>query len=360
MKRPDPGRRRTVAMALLASLAPALGGCAAPGYYAQAIGGQWEMWRAGRPIAEARADLELPAAVRERLVAAERIRDFASRSLALPDNGSYRRYADVKRPFAVWSVVAAGALSLAPKTWCFPFAGCVAYRGYFSEAAAREFAAELAAEGHDVFVAGVPAYSTLGWFDDPVLNTFVRYPDAELARLIFHELAHQVAYARDDSEFNESFAVAVEEAGVERWLAAHGDALQKAAFARMQGIRADFQALVARHRARLSDAYAAPAPEEGKHAAKARLLAALRADYQALRDGPWGGFPGYDRWLGDGVNNATLASIGLYQTLVPAFRALLARHDGELPRFYAAVRDLAALPREERRRALAAAGDGKT
>lgn len=344
-------------MAFLA--ASLLGGCASPAYYAQAIGGQWEIWRAGRPIAEARADPDLPPALRERLAAAERIRDFASRDLGLPDNGSYRRYADVARPYAVWSVVAAGPLSLAPQTWCFPFAGCVAYRGYFSEAAARGFAAELAAEGQDVFVAGVPAYSTLGWFDDPVLNTFVRYPDTELARLIFHELAHQVAYARDDSEFNESFAVAVEEAGVERWLAAHGDAAQKAAFARMQGIRADFQALVARHRARLAAAYAAPVSDAEKRAAKARLLAALRADYQALRDGPWGGMKGYDRWLGDGVNNATLASIGLYQTLVPAFRALLARHGGDLPRFFAAVRQLAAMPREERRRALAGgAGEG--
>lgn len=342
-----PGR-----LGIAAALGAFLGGCATPAYYAQAIGGHLEIWRASRPIAEVRADPAAPAALRERLAAAERIRDFASRTLGLPDNGSYRRYADLGRPYAVWSVVATGTVSLDPKTWCFPFAGCVAYRGYFAEAAAREFAAGLEAEGHDVFIAGVPAYSTLGWFDDPVLDTFVRYPDAELARLIFHELAHQVAYAKDDSEFNESFAVAVEEAGVERWLAAHGSIAEKASFARMQGLRADFQDLVGRHRAALARAYARGTEEE-KRSAKARVLADLLAEYRTLRDGRWGGFAGYDRWLGTGVNNATLASIGLYQTLVPQFRALLAGGGGDLPRFYAAARELAGMPREERRRQLA-------
>ncbi len=339
-----------------AALAAALvlGGCASPAYVLQAIGGQFELWRAARPLAEAGADPALPEALRQRLALAGRIRDFASRELALPDNGSYRRYADIKRPFVVWNVYAADPLSVEARQWCFPVAGCVAYRGYFAEAAARAFGDERRAEGYDIYIGGVPAYSTLGWFDDPLLNTFIAYPEAELARVIVHELAHQVVYVRDDSEFNESFAMSVEEAGVVRWLAAAGSAAQREAFARGQARRDEFRALVLRYREQLRQAYAGAEPRERKLAAKAALFAALQADYRALRDGPWGGFAGYDRVLGGELNNATLASIGLYHGLVPAFRRLLREDSDELPRFYADVKSLAALPREERQHRLAA------
>lgn len=332
-----------------------LAGCASPGYYAQAIGGQLEILRASRPLAEAAGDPGVPETVRRRLAVAAQIRDFASREMGLPDNGSYRKYADLGRPYVTWNVFAADALSIEPKQWCFPVAGCVGYRGYFSEAAARQFADALRAEGYDVFVGGVPAYSTLGWFDDPLLNTFLRYPDIELARLLFHELAHQVLYVQGDTAFNESFAVAVEEAGVTRWIERHGTPAQHEDFARREQRRRDFHALVKRTRERLGAIYAGAGTQAEKRADKARALKQLDADYRTLRDGAWSGFAGYDHWFAGTMNNAALASIGLYLDDVPAFQTLLAENDNDLPRFYATVRALAALPPEQREIRLAEA-----
>jgi len=203
---------------LVTMVAASLSGCANIGYYFQAVGGQMEIWNRSRPIEKLVGDERTDARLRERLSLVLKVREFASRELALPDNQSYRKYADLQRPFAVWNVFATKEFSIAPVEWCFPFAGCVAYRGYFSEEGAGQFAAGLRSQGHDVFVAGIPAYSTLGWFDDPVLNTFIFYPDAEIARLTFHELAHQVVYVSGDTVFNESFATAVELEGVDRWL----------------------------------------------------------------------------------------------------------------------------------------------
>jgi predicted aminopeptidase len=230
----------------------------------------------------------------------------------------------------------------------------VSYRGYYGQSDADAFAAGLRAEGYDVFVYGVPAYSTLGWFDDPVLNTFVRYPDAELARLVFHELAHQLVYVKGDTMFNESFAVAVEEEGVKRWLARHGDERERAAYAAQGERRAEFVRLVLAYRARLEALYREPLPAEAKRAAKARLFAALEADYHALKAARWGGWAGYDRWFERGVNNAQIASVATYEELVPAFRALLAREGGDMARFYAEVKVLANLDKPAREAALAA------
>jgi predicted aminopeptidase len=336
----------------------ALSGCASPGYYLQAIGGQIEILRAARPLAEAEADPTVPADVRDRLAVAAQMREFASRELGLPDNGSYRKYADLHRPYVAWNVFAAAPLSVSPKRWCFPVAGCVGYRGYFSETAAKKFAAELREQNYDVFVGAVPAYSTLGWFDDPILNTFIHYPDIELARLIFHELAHQVLYVKGDTTFNESFAVTVEEAGVNRWIDGHGTSVQREEFARREQRRREFQALVKTARSRLADLYAAALPDPEKHAQKKRVLDDLQSEYRALRDGKWGGYNGYDRWFAAGINNATLASVGLYLDDVPAFQAILAENANDLPRFYAEVRTLAALPADERNERLAAAAPG--
>lgn len=322
-------------------------GCSSVGYYAQSVGGQLDVWGRERAIDAVILDPETPGALRERLALVTRIRDFASRELALPDNASYRRYADLERPYVVWNVFAAPALSLTPMQWCFPFTGCVSYRGYFSQAAAERYAAALAAEGHDVYVAGIPAYSTLGWFADPVLNTFIHYPETELARLIFHELAHQVVYVRDDSVFNESFAVAVEQAGVERWIARYGDSAATGRFQQANRRREDFLRLIAGARDQLSRLYATDAPDVEKLSGKSRILDELERDYAKLKTA-WGGFGGYDRWFAQRPNNARLASVSIYTQLVPQFRALLDREAGDLPRFYAAVRDLAAEPREQR------------
>lgn len=336
-------------------IAAMLAGCASPGYYLQAIGGQIEILRASRPLDEALVDPHIPQDVRQRLLVASKMRDFASRELGLPDNRSYRKYADLHRPFVTWNVFAAEPLSVEPKRWCFPVAGCVGYRGYFSEAAARQFADSLRGQDYDVFVAGIPAYSTLGWFADPILNTFIHYPDIELARLLFHELAHQLLYVGGDTAFNESFAVTVEEAGVRRWVAANGTPAQREEFERREQHRRDFNALVSGARSRLSAIYESPLTDAEKLAEKKQALEQLQADYRIIRDGRWGGYKGYDRWFAAGINNATLASIGLYLQDVPAFQSMLAENGNDLPRFYAAVRALADLPRAERKERLAAA-----
>jgi predicted aminopeptidase len=331
-----------------------LGGCQTLSYYAQAIGGQMELWNEARPIDRLVRDEKTDYGLRERLARIAEIRDFASRELALPDDGSYREYADLNRDYAVWNVFAASEFSLDPVQWCFPIAGCVAYRGYFSEEKARAFAVGLQARGYDVFVGGVPAYSTLGWFDDPVLSTFVSYPEAEIARLIFHELAHRVAYVRDDTMFNESFATAVELEGVERWIGKRGTPERHQAFRVAQARKEQFLELTGRTRERLRAVYAQDLPEPQKRAAKAEVLRGMRAEYDELKLA-WGGFAGYDRWFDEPLNNAKLVSVAAYSDLVPAFRRMLDESNGDMASFYREVQRLARLPKAER---LAALGPG--
>jgi len=328
-------------------------GCSTLSYYGQAINGHLDVMRRAEPIAARIADPATPPELRARLERVVVIRDFASRELALPDNGSYRTYADLGRPYVLWNVFAAAEFSVEPRQSCFPVAGCVAYRGYYGHVDAEAYGAGLRKDGYDAYVYGVPAYSTLGWFDDPVLNTFVRYPDAELARLVFHELAHQVVYVKGDTMFNESFAVAVEEEGARRWLERNATPAERDAYAAARQRRADFVRLVLRYRERLDALYRETLPDEAKREGKRKRLAEMDADYRALK-ASWGGFAGYDRWFDGGVNNAKLASVATYEELVPAFRALLARENGDLPRFYAAVKALAKLDKPERDAHLAA------
>lgn len=340
--------RKGAPLALLALL---LAGCAQLNYYAQAAQGQFALLAEARPIDDWLLDPSTAAPLKHKLETVRAIRRFAARELALPDNRSYTAYADLQRPFALWNVVATPALSLQPRQWCFPVAGCVSYRGYYSKQQAQEYGAALRAEGYDVQVAGVPAYSTLGWFDDPVLSTFVHYPAGELARLIFHELAHQVAYAGGDTPFNEAFATAVEEAGVERWLAAEADTATRAAYQRFEGRRQDFLRLLLKYRLRLQEIYDEPIGDAEKLRRKAATFAALKQEYQALKAG-WGGYAGYDRWFAEPLSNAHLAAVATYHELVPAFRTLLARA-GSFPEFYASVRRLAQEDHEQRQRQLA-------
>ncbi len=325
-----------------------LAGCGNVSYYLQSVGGQLEIWQREVPVERLLQGPDLSPLLKTQLERAVRIRDYASRELGLPDNPSYRSYADLARPFVVWNVFAAAEFSTEPQQWCFAVAGCVGYRGYFAEAEARSHAATLATEGQDVYVGGVPAYSTIGWFDDPLLNTFIHYPEPELARLLFHELAHQVLYVKDDTVFNESFATMVEQAGVTRWLAAHGSDADRARYTQLQRYRADFRVLVTQTRSELAAIYAGNAAPEEKRRRKAELLAALQTQYQQ-RKGDWSGFSGYDRWFAQPLGNAHLASVAIYTQRVPAFEALLKQQDGDLPRFYAAVRELAALPAAERK-----------
>jgi predicted aminopeptidase len=335
------------------ALVGGLCGCTNVGYYYQAVEGQMQIWNRSRPIAQVIEDTHTPPQVRERLSLVLRVRDFASGELALPDNGSYRKYADLERPFVVWNVFAAAEFSVAPKEWCFPLAGCVGYRGYFSQARAEQFGEQLRRKGLDVFVTGIPAYSTLGWFDDPVLNTVMRYPDGELARLIFHELAHQVVYVPGDTVFNESFAVAVELEGVDRWLARDGDAAKRAAFDLYEQRKGAFIDLVMKYRDGLRTLYASAASDAEKRQKKAETFAAMKEEYLTLKSF-WGGYAGYDRFFAEALNNAHLVPVATYSELVPGFRRVLAENGGDFRRFYAAVREIGKLPKEQRQSKLKA------
>ena len=341
--------RRVAAMAMVLLL----GGCGNLSYYLQSVGGQLEIWRREAPIERLLEDPAIASPLRAQLKRALRIREYASRELGLPDNRSYRSYADLARPFVVWNVFAAEEFSVVPRQWCFPLAGCVNYRGYFDEADARAYAWVIAAEGFDAYIGGVPAYSTIGWFADPVLNTFIHYPEPELARLLFHELAHQVVYVKDDTVFNESFAVVVEQAGVVRWLAAYGSVADRERYVKLQRYRADFRLMVKQTREELARVYASDADPATKRRLKAAAFAALKRTH-LHRKLEWGGFSGFDRWFAQPLGNAHLASVTIYTQQVPAFQALLQAHDYDLPRFYAAVRELAALPVVERNERLAA------
>jgi len=345
-------------------LAPLFAGCSTAGYYWQAAGGQMELWWKRRDIEAVVGDPTTDAGLRARLQQVQAARAFAMTELHLPDNGSYRHYADLGRPYAVWNVFATPEFSLTPREWCFPVAGCVGYRGYFAEADARAEAEALRREGYEVYVAPVAAYSTLGWFRDPVLNTLLRRSDVEVAALLFHELAHQLLYVAGDSAFNESFASAVEAEGRRRWAENLGDARGYTEFRAAERRRGGFAELVGEARAQLAALFQSSAtdPEHMRHE-KQRIRAQLRARYQQLRDGSWGGRGDYEAWFSQDLNNAQLASVGLYHVHVASFEQLLRREGGNMQAFYAAARALAGQPREERERALralAAEAENKT
>ena len=348
---------------LLAALASVnTTGCANIGYYWQSASGQLQLMNAARPVGDWLADPQASDALKNRLALSQRIRSFASQQLALPDNPSYRRYADLHRKAAVWNVVAAPALSLTLKTWCFPITGCVGYRGYFSEADAKADADIQKSAGLEVSVYAVPAYSTLGWMNwaggDPLLNTFINYPEGELARLIFHELSHQVVYASGDTTFNESFATAVERLGGQRWLASEAPESARLAYAVFNGRRQDFRALALATRQSLQAIYDSKQTSANvfittdaiKLEAKEAAMQKFRADYAVLK-AQWGGFAGYDAWVAK-ANNASFGAQAAYDELVPGFETLFDRSDHDWLRFYAAVKALAALPQDVRHAAL--------
>lgn len=350
--------RRLGSLALIVLLALASTGCANLGYYAQAIGGQLEILAKRRSLETLIREPETDPALKAQLTAVLEMRRFASRELKLPDNKSYRSYVDLKRPYAVWNVFAAPELSLEPVQWCFAFVGCLSYRGYFAKERAEKFAAKLRRRQYDVYVAGIAAYSTLGWFSDPMLNTILTRPQSEVAGLIFHELAHQRVYARDDTVFNESFAMTVEREGVKRWLAQAQSDERYEPYLIQRKRRDEFVELILRTRERLQGLYATARADEEKRAAKVRVFADLRTAYAELKRN-WNGYAGYDAWFSQELNNAHLVSVGLYHQYVPAFEALLAREGGELPAFYRVVEGLAKLPAAERRRRLDALAPGR-
>ena len=350
LKLPRVARRSLVAGAVVSAVA-LLASCSTLNYYTQAAQGQLSLLSDARPIDDWLADPATNTTLRHRLETARQIRRFAVQQMGLPDNDSYKNYAALKRQYVLWNVVATPELSLKPLQWCFPVAGCVNYRGYYSKEDAQAYARQLRAEGRDVEIGGVSAYSTLGWFSDPLISTFINYPDAELARLIFHELAHQVSYVQGDSRFNESFASAVEEAGVELWLERFGNPAMREGYARYSARRKDFLALLLKYRKELERTYAAIVPDEDKRIGKARLFIALKEEYQVLKAN-WGGYAGYDRFFSEKLTNAHLAAVATYNDLLPGFKALLAQ-EKTFPRFYAAVQRMSNLPSVERSERLA-------
>ncbi len=321
-----------------------LGGC---GYYAQSIGGHLDLMAKRQDIGTLVEDESTPVELKKKLERAKEIREFAIEELALPDDGSYRSYVDVGKPYVTWNVIAAPALSLQPKTWCFPVIGCVSYRGYFEESDAREYADELEFEGMDVAVAGARAYSTLGWFDDPILNTILFDAEYRFAGTLFHELTHERLFVAGDSSFNESYAVAVEREGVQRWLARNATPSMLEAYALERTRRDEFLALVLATRENLETLYASSMDDGDKLLEKERLFGRLRLGYAQLK-ASWGGYSGYDGWFANDLNNARLALLATYNAYVPAFERLLADQDGDMSKFHEAVEALSKLPKEER------------
>lgn len=334
-----------------------LTGCADSRYYGQTVTGHLQLMQAARPIEDWLADGTTPTAVKQRLELAQQMRRFAVTELHLPDNASYHRFADLQRRHAVWNVVAAPELSLTLKTWCFPVAGCVGYRGYFAEADARAQAQDLRAQGLEASVYGVPAYSTLGWMNwlggDPLLNTFIHYPEGEVARLLFHELSHQVLYVPGDTAFNESFATAVERLGGALWLAQQASPQARQAYADFDARRQQFRALTRSTRDRLEAIYqdnSLLAPDlAAKKALKSSAMQDFRSDYAELKAswGGYNGYNGYDAWVAQ-ANNAAFGAQAAYDALVPGFEVLFEREGRHWPAFYDAVRQLAKHSKEER------------
>ncbi|WP_370683244.1 aminopeptidase [Pseudomonas syringae pv. atrofaciens] len=328
-----------------------LAGCSSVSYYGQLAQGQWQLLQAREPVEKIVADPTRDAGLREHLARSQLARTFASEHLHLPDNKSYRLYADLGSPYVVWNVFATDEFSLEPVTHCFPIAGCVAYRGYYSPGGARGEAALQRQAGKDVYLSGVEAYSTLGWFNDPILSSMMGWGDERLATLIFHELAHQRFYVKDDTEFNESYASFVEQEGTRQWRAARGLPLESVS----QSARRDqFTRLVLETRERLKGLYRQPLSAEVMRARKAEAFERMRRDYRTLRDEQWAGDKRFDAWINSPMNNAKLLPFGLYDQWVPAFEALFRQVNGDWQAFYHAVEKLGAMPVEARKAALRA------
>lgn len=344
---PLPRHRHLLALTAVTLLA----GCSSVSYYGQLAQGQWQLLQAREPVEKIVADPTRDAGLREHLARSQLARTFASEHLHLPDNKSYRLYADLGRPYVVWNVFATDEFSLEPVTHCFPIAGCVAYRGYYSPGGARGEAALQRQAGKDVYLSGVEAYSTLGWFNDPILSSMMGWGDERLATLIFHELAHQRFYVKDDTEFNESYASFVEQEGTRQWRAARGLPPESVS----QSARRDqFTRLVLDTRERLKALYRQPLSAEVMRARKAEAFERMRRDYRALRDEQWAGDKRFDAWINSPMNNAKLLPFGLYDQWVPAFETLFRQVNGDWQAFCHAVEKLGAMPVEARKAALRA------
>lgn len=321
--------------------------CSHLSYYTQAIGGQLSVLAHTQSIRAILVDPKASPQLKHQLTEVLKMRAFATQELYLPNNASYTRYADLKRPYAMWSVFATPPFSLEPKRWCFLFVGCVHYVVFFKKESAEELAAKLKAQNYDVYVGGTVAYSTLGWFEDPVFNTMLRQSPPEMAGFIFHELAHQLLYVPGDTTFNESFATAVEEIGVERWLTKYGTPTLRVRYHQMKQQDIEFTKLVLATRDHLQQLYSENLPPPYLRAAKEYTFSRLQNQYQVLKQTRWNGDSAYDNWIKN-VNNARLVSVATYQDFVPAFKTLLIQQNDDLIAFYQVTAHLGKLPKVQR------------
>ncbi|MDH5175191.1 MAG: aminopeptidase [Gammaproteobacteria bacterium] len=333
---------------VLAASAPMLTGC----YVMQAATGQAAVIHRSEPIASVVANPSTPQRTRERLLLVEHAREFAINELALPDGRSYRKYADLGRPNVVHNVVATPEFSVEPRSWCFPIAGCISYRGYFNESSARSYALRLAMKGDDVSVDGVPTYSTLGHLPDPVFGPMLSWRDTRLVGTIFHELAHERLYLAGDSALNEAFASVVEDEGVRRWLQQVGRASEIAGYDAAIARQKEFASLLLDTRARLARLYATKLAPEAMRIEKQREFGRLLYRYEVMRRDRWQGYAAYDAWFARSLNNAHLASVATYEGCVPGLQRLLRDSGSALPEFYARVEATRGMAVKERRAAL--------
>jgi len=345
LKKPASTFFRLIAVLILMLLT--LPGCSSFGFYTQAISGQYKILKNRQPIDKLIADPVTPMDLKKKLTLAMDIRKFAIETLKLPGQDHYLTYVDVKQPYVVWVVFAAPKYSIEPKTWCYPIVGCAVYRGYFSKQDADEYAEQLNDHGYDVYVSGVKAYSTLGWFDDPILSTFIDRGKTRLAALIFHELAHHLFYVKDDSTFNESFAQTVEQEGMRQWFIKENDPAAHRKYLDAKNRHKQFIQLVTKFRHKLERMYEKEMPVSEKKQHKEQLFNQLRKEYQFLKK-KWNGFSGYDEWFNNDLNNAKMITIAAYNDLVPAFLNILQSEGRDLERFYNRCKELAEKPKEER------------
>ena len=332
-------------------LSMALTGCQTIQYYSQAISGQHRILQSRQPISKITADPNSSEILRQRLTFIMEIREFAEDELQLPVANNYLTYVELKRSYVAWNVVAAPEFSMVPMTWCYPIVGCAAYRGYFAEADAYQYADSLKKQGYDVHVGGVTAYSTLGWFDDPVLSTFIRRSKASSAALLFHEVAHQVLYAPDDTTFNESFATFVEQEGLRRWQKASDNSEIYIEYLNNYRHQQQFVRLVFEHRQKLEILYQTDLTPLQKRTKKASIFADMRNEFTHLKTTQTG-LAAYDTWMNQPLNNAKISGVVAYHDFVPAFGVILADKNGDLTQFYETCRQLAQKKKDERHRIL--------
>jgi predicted aminopeptidase len=338
---------RITKLLLSLSVCISLSACSQLSYYYQAAKGQAQLLNKRQPVEDLLAAASTPSKLKQQLTKSQKIRRFAVQHMGLKDHGGFTQYADLGRTHAVWNVVAAPEFSIEPRTWCFPIAGCVAYKGFFEQEMALREQEKLRSQGNDVLVYGVSAYSTLGWFDDPLLNTFIHYADTELAALIFHELSHQVLYIKDDSEFNEAFATAVEHAMLESWLRSQGnnDQIQQLANQRLRHGR--ITELILDFRQQLNSAYLGEQPAQDK----VRLFEEMKRRYAEIQSQAEG-TRYYDWWFSQPLNNAYLLTVSTYFRLVPAFRSMINQEGGDLLAFFESAKALSKKSKSERSLAL--------